>query len=548
MKQGGQNFTIALGVLCAVIFFYGLGWLPFMGPDEPRYAQVAREMYGSGDWITPRLGGIHWFEKPALTYWISGAGYVLFGETEFAARFGIALVACLGAYLLFLFGRRIHSPRLGYLCGATLVTCGLWPGFARGATFDLLLSVALEATLLSFFLWEREEEPQGRHRFFYLAALSLGLAVLAKGLVGIVLTGMIVGPYLLLTRRLGILFRPRLLAAGAAIFFTTVSVWYAPVIARNGREFIDEFFIGHHFQRYLTNKYRHPQPAYFFPLVVWLGSFPWSFSLAAAFAQSVRVGRKLLDDRLQLFLLLWAVVPMVFFSFSGSKLPGYILPVFPALAVLAARRLHRWWEAVAPPRWDAIATGALIVLVGAAALIIGGDTLGAAVADVRWMAAITAGIGVIYWGILFWQGGRRATLFLPFGLCIIVIAAAHLIFPALAVRESLQPIAIMATAAARPGERLVFFVNHDHGINFYATGLPLRDTKSELVTLFSSGEIAQLAQASRSRSILVVSKARWIDDVMKARELKTEMLGQQQYHSRCSPGCDWVLLRAQYQE
>ncbi|HKC88751.1 MAG TPA: glycosyltransferase family 39 protein, partial [Blastocatellia bacterium] len=148
---------IALLFLCAVVFFYGLGRLPFIGPDEPRYAEVAREMYATGDWITPRLGGIKWFEKPALTYWLLAAGYALFGENEFGARFGVAAVSTFGALLLYFFGRRARSARFGYLSAAALVTCGLWPGFARGVTFDLPLTVAIEIALLSFFLWESKE-------------------------------------------------------------------------------------------------------------------------------------------------------------------------------------------------------------------------------------------------------------------------------------------------------------------------------------------------------------------------------------------------------
>ncbi|MGH9800905.1 MAG: ArnT family glycosyltransferase, partial [Blastocatellia bacterium] len=125
------------------MFFYGLGSLPFIGPDEPRYAQVAREMLISGDCVTPRLGGINWFEKPALTYWLSAAGYRLFGENEFGARFFIAVFATLGVLLVYWFGKRIRSARFGYLSAAALATCGMWPGFARATTFDLPLSVAM---------------------------------------------------------------------------------------------------------------------------------------------------------------------------------------------------------------------------------------------------------------------------------------------------------------------------------------------------------------------------------------------------------------------
>ncbi len=539
------SYPIALVVLCAVVFFYGLGWLPFIGPDEPRYAQVAREMFASGDWVTPRLAGIHWFEKPALTYWLSGIGYWLFGENELGARFVVAVVASLGVLLLYVFGRRVRSARYGYLSAAALATCGMWPGFARGATFDLPLAVVMTLALISFFLWE---EQAGRQRLWALFAFALGVAVLAKGLVGIVMPLAIIAPYLLLTGRWRIVLNPRLLIIGAIVFIATASLWYGPVIARHGREFINEFFVGHHFQRYLTNKYRHPQPFYFFPLVVVAGSFPWTFFLLSNLWRCARRGRKLFDDRLRLFLLLWLVVPVVFFSFSGSKLPGYILPVFPAVALMAGEELDRWWDALPPQKWLGVLTAALIAAAGIGTIFVGRRDLGAADRDVWWMAAVAIAVGGVYLALMLVRGGRVATIFLPFGLCVIVIAAAHLIFPALGNRESLRPLATTATQAALPGEQLVFFVNHDHGINFYATGLPRRDTKSELVTLFSADEIALLAQVSRSGSVLVVSKKRWVEGVIGSEKLNVEKLGEQNFNARCSPDCDWVLLRARRKE
>ncbi|MGH9769345.1 MAG: ArnT family glycosyltransferase, partial [Blastocatellia bacterium] len=211
-------YSIALVILCAIVFFYGLGGLPLIGPDEPRYAEVAREMYATGDWVTPRLGGIKWFEKPALTYWISAAGYALFGENEFGARFGVAVVATLGVLLLYYFGRREHSARFGYLSAATLATCGLWPGFARGATFDLPLTVAIEIALFSFFLWESKESQVGANRLWYVFCFALGLATLAKGLVGVIVPLAIVAPYLFLTGAWKMVLKPRLLVTGALIF------------------------------------------------------------------------------------------------------------------------------------------------------------------------------------------------------------------------------------------------------------------------------------------------------------------------------------------
>jgi 4-amino-4-deoxy-L-arabinose transferase-like glycosyltransferase len=548
-------YLIALLLLCAVIFFYGLGRLPFIGPDEPRYAEVAREMYVTGDWITPRLGGINWFEKPALTYWVLAAGYTVFGANEFGARFAVAVIATFGALLLYFFGRRARSARFGYLSAAALVTCGLWPGFARGITCDLTLTVAIEIALISFFVWESKEARLGRDRLWHIFWFALGLATLAKGLVGVVLPLMVIAPYLILTGAWRSLLRPRLLIVGALIFLATAAIWYAPVVMRNGREFIDEFFIGHHFQRYLSNKYRHPQPFYFFPLIALAGSFPWSFYLLSSLTRpdswaSLKRWRqasseRTLDDRLHLFLLLWIVVPIIFFSFSGSKLPGYILPIFPAIALIVGREMDRWWsDESRPSPAPQFLTASLLAAAGIIAGVLLQRELGVSARDAWLMGSLGVLVAAVYLGLLFLKQVRVATLYLPIGLASIIVAASHLVFPGLGDRESLKELSLMALQAARPSERLVFFINHDHGVNFYATELPLRDARSELVTAKSAEEIAQLIEAGRSQSMLVMTPRECIDGVTKSGTLRAEKIGEQNFNIACSPECDWVLLRA----
>ncbi|HMY76554.1 MAG TPA: glycosyltransferase family 39 protein, partial [Blastocatellia bacterium] len=519
--------------------------LPFIGPDEPRYAEVAREMHRSGDWITPRLGGIQWFEKPALTYWLSAIGFKLFGETEFAARFGIALLATLGVLLVYAFGKRVGGARFGYLSAAALATCGLWPGFARGATFDLPLSVTMALALCSFFVWEQHERESGKNRLWWLFCFALGLAVLAKGLVGIVLPAAIIGLYLLLTRSLKAVLNPKLLLVGSLIFLATAATWYAPVIARHGREFIDEFFIGHHFQRYLSNKYKHPQPFYFFFFVVLLGTFPWSCYFVSAVRRAVKHRGELLPDRLQLFLWLWVLLPLLFFSVSGSKLPGYILPVFPALAMLIGTELNRWRLSNDWARWG---TALLLLLVGIAAWFVGRKALGLSAIEGAMISGVTVVVAFVFLALSVWRSGAMATYFLPFGVALAVVVAAHAVFPKLGEQESLSKLAQLAARHAAPEEKLIFFVNADHAFDFYATDLPLRDTKSELVTMTSADNIALLIAGSKNHSLLIASPRRWEEGITKSEKLVTENLGEQRFIGRCSPDCDWVLLRARRKE
>jgi 4-amino-4-deoxy-L-arabinose transferase-like glycosyltransferase len=404
----------ALGVLCLIVFFYGLGRLPFLGPDEPRYAQVAREMYESGDWITPRLAGQHWFEKPALTYWLAAAGYTLFGVSEFAARCGVALLASGGAWLLYWFGRRVRTARFGYLSAAALVTCGLWPGFARGATFDLPLSVCVELALVCFFVWT--QQVKRADRFWWLFCGALGLAVLAKGLVGLVLPVAVATLYALLTGRVRLVLQPRLLLPGALLLLGVVALWYGPMLARHGQEFVDEFIIRHHFQRYTSNKYKHPQPFYFFFLIVLAGSFPWLPFLLASVSRGWRTGRKLVSDpaqQLTLFLWLWVLVPLLFFSFSGSKLPGYILPVFPALALLIGLELERWWTAATEGflKTSGVALGCLLFAAAAGLRWLGRRELDLTPFEAGALVGVAALVTLVYLTLLLVKSGRAATLF-----------------------------------------------------------------------------------------------------------------------------------------
>jgi 4-amino-4-deoxy-L-arabinose transferase-like glycosyltransferase len=328
------------------------------------------------------------------------------------------------------------------------------------------------------------------------------------------------------------------------------------VIARNGREFIDEFFVGHHFRRYLSNKYRHPQPFYFFLMVAVVGSFPWSFYLLSSVGKTLvclwrgpaKVGKTKVypADRLNLLLLFWIAAPIAFFSFSGSKLPGYILPVFPAVALMVGGELERWWsDESRPPMAPQYLTAALTAAAGIVAGVLLQRELGMSARDAWLMGSIAVLASAVHLGLLFFKNGGIATLYLPIGLAVIVVAASHLVFPGLGNRESLKQLSLVALDAARPYERLVFLINNNQSINFYATGLPLRDGRSELMTVNSTEEIAKLIEAGRSQSLLIMSPRRWGDGLMKTANLRVEKIGEQGFNAGCSPECDWVLLRAQ---
>jgi 4-amino-4-deoxy-L-arabinose transferase-like glycosyltransferase len=365
-------FLLALAAI--FIYFFGLN-IPLLGPDEPRYAQVAREMLKRGDWITPTLGGVRWLEKPALLYWLEIAAYKIFGVTELAARFGSALFGLGTIFSLWILGKQSAISRqpsatetkdegqttkddfANWLALIAASSIGLL-AFARGASFDIILTFPVTASLVSFFIFEQSKSKSFAARRLPLVAFYffIGVALLAKGLIGIIFPLAIVGFYYLLSFKFPDKTFIVSLFWGMIVSLSIASLWYLPMYRAHGWAFIDEFFVQHHFQRYISNKYLHPQPFWFFWLILPLLTIPWlPFFLASIWTlikKTIQHGdtenteqNKTLstpDSRLTTFALAWLLVPLVFFSFSGSKLPGYILPALPAALILTADYVTRF--------------------------------------------------------------------------------------------------------------------------------------------------------------------------------------------------------------
>lgn len=334
-------------------YLYGLGKLPLLGPDEPRYAQVAREMFLSGDLITPRLGGHTWFEKPALLYWMIVASFKVFGVSEWTARLGPALCGLLTILAVWFVGREVEKDysHFGFWSVLATASCLGLIVFSRAASFDVVVTMTTTWSLAFFLL---HELPATRSKRLLLAGFYafVGLSLLAKGLVGIVIPFGVVGSYYLLRRSLPERSVWLSLIWGVPLALAISAIWYGPVIAKHGWTFIDEFFIQHHFARYVSNKYHHPQPIYFYPVIILMLVLPWSVHFISALAKVRRWewrGRDSLSI-VCVFALAWLLLPIVFFSFSGSKLPGYVLPALPGAVLLVSYRLtfvrNRKWPLV----------------------------------------------------------------------------------------------------------------------------------------------------------------------------------------------------------
>jgi len=354
-----KRVSIFLVAIISAFYLYGLGKLPLLGPDEPRYAQVAREMFLSGDLITPTLGGHRWFEKPALLYWMIAGSFKIFGVSEWSARLGPALCGLLTIAAVWCVGREVGKD-FGFWSVIVTASCLGLIVFSRAVSFDVVITMTTSWSLAFFLL---HELPSTRRKRLLLAGFYtfVGLSLLAKGLVGIVIPFGVAGTYYLLRRSWPARSVWLSLIWGVPLALALSAIWYGPVIARNGWTFIDDFFIQHHFARYVSNKYHHPQPIYFYPAIILMLALPWSVHLISALAKARRWEWRGGDNQsiVCVFSLAWLLLPIVFFSFSGSKLPGYILPSLPGATLLVSYRLTFLRSA----RWPLLIASATAVTV-----------------------------------------------------------------------------------------------------------------------------------------------------------------------------------------
>jgi 4-amino-4-deoxy-L-arabinose transferase-like glycosyltransferase len=331
---------LLLAGFCGFLFFFGLAYFGLIGADEPRYAQVAREMLVRHDWITPTLGGKPWLEKPPLYYWQAMLAYSIFGVSDWAARLPSAVDAALLVVTIYLFLKRF---RPGFQLDGALMTASAAGviGFARAASTDMPLAAMFTIALLAWYAWYESES----HRYLALFYGFLALGMLAKGPVAPLLAAMILVIFAAAKSDYRLLWRT-LWVPGILLFLVVALPWHIAVQIKNP-EFFRVFILQHNLARFGTNLYHHQEPFWYYVPVVLLGLIPWTVFMAASLAESIRVWwaerQQMLEseDALNAFLVIWLAVPLVFFSLSQSKLPGYIVPALPAGTLLLAEHVRR---------------------------------------------------------------------------------------------------------------------------------------------------------------------------------------------------------------
>jgi 4-amino-4-deoxy-L-arabinose transferase-like glycosyltransferase len=348
------QLVLVFGV-CFFFFFFGLGAFGLLGADEPRYAQIAHEMLARHDWIVPTLNGAPWLEKPVLLYWKIMGSYRFFGVSDWAARIPAAIHATTVVLGIFFFMRRFRFASELDAAMIAASSAGMI-GFSRGASTDMLVSAPFALAMMSWWTWQQTSKKIWLLCFYGLLAAG----ALAKGPVGPALAVLVVGAYAVLRRDSKIFLRS-LSLPGFALFFAIVLPWYLAV-QHKAPQFFRVFFIEHNLERFGTNLYQHSQPFWYYIPVFLLATLPWTVFTLPALVEAgrdvVKQWRRVnpepsaqaddtddatttIGDGLSSFLFLWIVIPIVFFSISRAKLPGYILPAIPAAALLTADYLHR---------------------------------------------------------------------------------------------------------------------------------------------------------------------------------------------------------------
>jgi 4-amino-4-deoxy-L-arabinose transferase-like glycosyltransferase len=530
---GAKASLVVLLVVLAAAWLGSLTIRPLYKPDEARYAEIPREMAQSGDWVTPRLNGFKYFEKPPLQYWATAAAFKIFGEHDWTARLWNALMALAGIALAFYAGNRLFGRPAGILAAALLAGSPLYIVYGQFNTLDMGVSVWLSAAIFAFAIAQREGERHAR-RWMLAGWAACALAVLSKGLIGIVLPVATVALYVLLRRDWRRLTRLELLRGGA-LFLVIVAPWFIAASLAN-REFLYFFFVQEHWLRFTTKMHQRSQPGWYFIPVLAVGIVPWVLVAVAAWSASLR---RIAAGSFSpvLFLGLWAVVVFAFFSASGSKLPGYVLPLLPALAVLAGAYVAR-----SAGKGLLAAQSVLVVLAGLGVAAIGArlPTLGgAALREISsaytptlFAAAAVVTTAGILGAVLAWR--RRGLA----AVGVIALGAFASMMVALAGHRVYAPVFSVAgtLAAVKPSGEARFFTvdSYDHTVPWSlrrtVTMVRYKDELGDAVTWEPGRFIPDLAgfvrQWSAAREAYALFAVRDFDQLRKELGVPMEELAR----------------------
>jgi 4-amino-4-deoxy-L-arabinose transferase-like glycosyltransferase len=465
LRRRAATDLVKLAGFCGFLFFYGLGSFGLVGADEPRYAQIAREMLARHDWVTPVLNGTAWMEKPVLYYWGAILSYSIFGVHDWAARVPTAVMTSAMVFAVYVFMRRF---RPGSQLDTALILASLAGviGFARAASTDMPLTSMFTIAMLSWYAWHETRQKRYLCGFYVFMAL----ATLAKGPVAPFLATLIIVVFAMLHREWKLIAQT-LWIPGILLYLAVALPWFVLVQHANP-QFLHVFIFEHNLERYSTNMFRHQQPFWYFGPVLLASLLPWLVFVIAAFVHATRESK---TSSLAFFFGLWAALPVIFFSFSQSKLPGYILPAIPPFAILLGEYLwRRLDEADEPPFWMTAIHSLLVGALLGASLLTVYFVLGLKPVGKPIIIAIAVGV-IAFGGVLSAIYGRGLRMLRFATLLPLVLALSFVIkfaSPAIDARNSARPIATelandLPSSSKSPIAVFGLARDIEYGLNFY---------------------------------------------------------------------------------
>jgi len=476
-----------LAGFCLLLYFVNLGQWDLWNPDEPRYAQVTREMVTGGDWVLMHFNGNVYPDKPPLFFWLVAlASLVWQGFGSFAVRLPAAVFGTLTVLLTYLLGRELYSPRVAFLSALILATSVQFAYLSMRANIDTTLAFFTTASLACFWMWHRGREGE-RHPWVILGFyVGMALATLTKGPVGFIFPVLVCLTYLVIRKDWRAV-RAMKLPFGLALLVAMVLVWYVPALARGGEDYFSATFFKHTIARYAEG-WSHPQPVYYYLYNFPFNFLPWTFFLPAAIAHGIT--KEMAGKRQEfLFLLIWCIVIFLFFSFARGKRGLYLIPLFPASALMVGKV----WEDLLEGRcrlgskWISFPTYGLTALLVILGLItpLGVHRLFPSFLLYSLPVAfllVTVGTACF----LLYRSGRQGMLFaLLVGMMTAgILYTSGVIFPLANPYKSARFISQEITRHMNPGDKLGIFGEGTGPYNFYTGIVPIVEFRAEDEVLY----------------------------------------------------------------
>lgn len=454
LKNNQRTIFLVLAITTFIIFF-NLGAFPLLDPDEPVYAETPKEMITYNDFISPRIYGEYWYDKPPMYYWLVAAAFKTFGVNEFAARFPSALLAVLCVMMIYRTGTKLFGSQAGMAAALVLATSIEYFYVAKGAVTDITLTIFLSAALLAFI-----------ERKYYLFYVCAALATLTKGPVGLLFPGAIVFFYLMATWNWREI-RNMKIPAGIIIYSLIALPWYIVMYQLHGAVFLDTFIGFHNITRFTTAEHSKTAVWYFFIPVLLLGFFPWTAMLVQSIRASLREGIK--RQPALLFFNVWAAFIFAFFTLSNTKLVTYILPMYPPLALIVG-----WYIGKVLPKDNqkSLGLGWPVMLTILVILLLGGLYAGIKAMPILASSAVLIGAIFILMAAIVWNAILQRKPMIAFWGQVVAMTTVAVILVAIMIPTMVSDFSTRDLAhdfnAVYDGKSQVYIVKFLHpGFTFY---------------------------------------------------------------------------------